>query len=484
MPYEEFTELIKENNEEALKYFSIEQAYGVIHFATYKEVIITLDGVEISRTYTLVENTMSYKATTNLCSMPVNFLFNLLRESNNPEWVMSVIDLLLEEQNTDLVVMIQDQINKEVLTQNRTYHQVKKIEEKNYKSNGFAQKPSVTGRNTTYYWPEGTETKETMVRTTYTNTATVFIQKANTWCLNFEQQAEKNFTELPGTDVITEESYTDDDFGGLSYNLQSGQSDQLMPPEDAIPAGFEYTITSTYLSSNLLESTIERTDVWDYAWNVNVTTEKEINYEKFLGTWKNDTGRYYVGSKYKVDGKLVGYPMPTDSNAIRYPADDIAREQWQNIDELIYILGNHADTQIHEILMMYYWNIYFGENVYDIDIDALLGLFNTEVFMSFGGGSYSGGFVVKVDEINSAPILTEEELEMGLNNWLSGEALSNAKRVFDTVKSCEETRKVNAVFTYALMMQECSMGTANTSWVRENNWTSLTAYRTYTICDS
>lgn len=178
--------------------------------------------------------------------------------------------------------------------------------------------------------------------------------------------------------------------------------------------------------------------------------------------------------------------MPDDPKAIGYPAKDIASEQWQNIDELVYILGNHADTQVHEVLMMYYWNIYFGEDVYDIDLDALLGLFNTDTFLSFGGigGSgamYGGGFVVKVDELTSAPILTETQLSAALESWLSGGQLSNAKSVLKTVRSCETTYKINSVFTYALMMQECSMGTANSSWVRENNWTSLVGYRTCAI---
>lgn len=178
--------------------------------------------------------------------------------------------------------------------------------------------------------------------------------------------------------------------------------------------------------------------------------------------------------------------MPDDPKAIGYPADDISEEQHQNIDTLIYILGNHADTQMHEVLMMYYWNIYFGEDVYDIDIDALLGLFNVDTFLTFtgyggsgtasGGAGYSGGFVVKVDEPTTAPILKEEQLNSALEAWLSGEQLSNAKSVFTAVRDAEGTYKINSVFTYALMMQECGIGTASSSWVKENNWTSLVAY--------
>lgn len=391
---------------------------------------------------------MSYKPTAELSSMPVNFLFNLLKVSRNPEWVMAVIDLLLEdpnmeEQNTELVLMIQDKINKDVFTQTTTSYHVER---------------SITGQTAQYTFPSGNPSIHTTVRTTYTNTVTVFIQKANTWCMDFEQEAVPNNTQILGEDIIIPaKEYSSSDYSNLNYGANNVSEEKL------------------------LHSTKERIDVWDYSWTINITTEKKINYEKFLGLWKNSTGRYVKGGKYDPNGKLVGYPSTTDENAFKYPVDDIAQEQWQNIEELIYILGNHQDTQMHEVLMMYYWNIYFGEDVYDIDIEALLGLFNTDVFLSFGGSSHSGGFVVKADEPNTAPILTEEQLDEALGNWLSGEKLSNARRVLATVKSCEGTWKINSVFTYALMMQECSMGTADTSWVRENNWTSLVGYRTYTI---
>ncbi len=195
--------MIKNNDRNVLNYFSMQKAYGVIHFATYKEIIIEVNGLEQSRVYTLAENTMSYKATANLCSMPVNFLFNLLVRSDNPEWTMAVIDLLLEEQNTDLVLMIQDQINKEVFTQNKTYRFVHKTYEDKYTGRGYDDRgipktPSFNGTSFKgYTWPAGGSVQEKVVRTTYTNTTTVFVKNAHTWCLDFEQEAAPNNTETP-----------------------------------------------------------------------------------------------------------------------------------------------------------------------------------------------------------------------------------------------------------------------------------------------
>lgn len=137
---------------------------------------------------------------------------------------------------------------------------------------------------------------------------------------------------------------------------------------------------------------------------------------------------------------------------------------------------------MHEQIMRYYWNVYRGKDYYNVDVNALLNLFDTTTFTSIGG--LSGGIVVKTDEANAAETLTREELETALRSWLSGTQLTNALRVLDTVVSCENTYHVNAAFTYAVMKQECSMGTANTTWVKENNWTSLTGLRTYQLSDS
>lgn len=321
---------------------------------------------------------MSYKSTTELCSMPVNFLFTLLRESRNPEWVMAVIDLLLEdpnmqEQNTDLVLMIQDQVSKEVYTQETTRYDAQKVTEDKYQGRGPNRSPSYLGGTTEYTYPSGDAKVQTMVRTTYINTVTTFIQKANTWCLDFEQEAMPNNTETPGLNVKTYEHYSDEDIAGLSYNIVSTEGGNGNHYGD-----YEVKITSIS-SEKQLYSTTERTDVWDYNWTINITTEKKINYEKFLGLWKNSTGRYVKGEKYNPNGKLVGYPSTTDENAFKYPADDIAQEQWQNIEELIDVLGYYTNTQMHQVLMKYYWNIYFGEDVYEVDINKLLDLFNLQI---------------------------------------------------------------------------------------------------------
>lgn len=58
-------------------------------------------------------------------------------------------------------------------------------------------------------------------------------------------------------------------------------------------------------SERLLYKTEEWTDVWNWGWTINIVQEKTINYEKFLGTWKNANGRYSLGATYDPNGILV-----------------------------------------------------------------------------------------------------------------------------------------------------------------------------------
>lgn len=297
MPYEQFSELIINNDPTALDYFSMQKATGVIHFATYKETVITVNGVETDRIYLLTENVMSYKSVTNLCSMPTNFLFNLLQESENPEYVMAVIDLLL--QDTELVVMIQDQMNINTLTYVETYYNVEKtVVDSFIRRGGVNSAPNHVGTQIDYTYPAGGEQVITTVITNYTNTANVFIQNAKTWCLDFAQEATLNHTYVPGEHIKTTYDYTQSDFESLGYTLLSSS--------DADTTSSSYTITSYYVSSEpLISSREEWTDIEDFGWDINIVTEKRINYERFLGLWKNDTGEYYLDCQYDKNGKLV-----------------------------------------------------------------------------------------------------------------------------------------------------------------------------------
>ena len=389
LPHEELTQMITANQREALYYFSFDENTGLVYYATYKEVIVYVNGMEVSRVLTLQENSVTYTNLVEMCSMPYNFLFALLQTSENPEYVMAVIDLLMEE--TDIVLMIQDQLNMTLLTER--YFQVEKTTEQTLTSESYTTgsgneiethyRWSYGGISESYSFPAGAETRvETY---TYTNTSNVYIKKAYTWCLDFEQTATLNTVETPGVEKV--ESHTEGEMAGMSY------SEMTYSNRGGIPSpgpGSTYTIIEKFLSDgNLLYST--KLDTRDDTWNVSIATEKRINYERFLGEWKNDTGEYYVGTLYKEDGIEVEYLIPEEDEATEVVVDNIANTSGQNIDDLIDLLVMHENTQNHEEIMKYFWNVYYGEEIYDVDIDELLDLFDTETTTSLVNGVTPGG---------------------------------------------------------------------------------------------
>ena len=388
LPHEELTAMITANQREALNYFSFDEKTGLVYYATYKEVIVYVNGMEVSRVLTLTENSVTYTNLVEMCSMPYNFLYALLQTSENPDYIMAVVDLLMEE--TDLVLMIQDQLNTTILTER--YFQVEKTTEQTLTSESYQTgsgneiethyRWSYGGISESYSFPAGDETRvETY---TYTNTANVYIKKAYTWCLDFEQTATLNAVITPGEEIP--ESHTEGEMAGLTYDNMTYSNRGGIP----LPGpGSTYTIIEKFLSSeNLLYST--KFDMEDYTWNVSIATEKRINYERFLGEWMNDTGEYYVGTLYKEDGIEVEYLIPEDE-ATEAVVNNISDPSGQNIDDLIDLLAMYENTQNHEQIMMYFWNVYFGEEVYDVDVDELLDLFDTNTTTSLVNGVTPGG---------------------------------------------------------------------------------------------
>ncbi len=136
----------------------------------------------------------------------------------------------------------------------------------------------------------------------------------------------------------------------------------------------------------MLYSTSEKLDIQDFSFTISTVPgkEKKIIYDKFLGLWKNEQGKYELGCRYDPNGIEVPYALPDDPDARRFIPADMSQENGQNINPLIDLLVLFDETQMHEQLMRYYWNIWMGEDIYDVDIDGLLNLFNTNVFIPIG----------------------------------------------------------------------------------------------------
>jgi len=517
-----FKQLIKANDSRALDYFSFDGE--MIYYATYVESITKVGEEETEHTYQIQDYPISYKSLTSMCSMPYNFLFSLLQKSENPEYVMKVIDLLLKD--SEVVLMIQDQLKVGVYEEE--HYQAEKIVKETYKketsvvnsgtggsteesnkeesTGGGTKKPltqitktssiqsdvkvlrtsgiktntntnkrvlqqntnkkvleqntnkkvleqnknlvtiptnpttpddttepteptpeivetwELEKTDTTYGFPKGTVENKTV--TTYENTANVFLKKAKTWCMDFEKTVEK---EVVDNEAEEDYEYEEDDYKALTYP-DTGTS-------DTSETGSTKIVTTTFLSNERLLNHTKMTS-HNYIWNTNAEN-KQINYERFLGLWQNETGEYELDAPFKEDGKKVGYYMPEDNEIKSYPADVIPSEDGQNIDILLGLLNRHDNTQMHVQLMMYYWNKFTGENYYDVNIEDILSYVNTEVSTIIAGSASSNyvkaweGGHLSADGKN---YIVYEDGSAGHNNVAFGMAtfITNPKRVIET----------------------------------------------------
>ena len=299
LEYDKFKELTDANNPDAIKYYSFKEDTKTIYYATYKQTEVYQDGEKTNSEYILTENTMQYSSISSMCSMPYNFLFNLLQVTGNPEYVMAVIDLLIED--SDVVLMIQDQLNQTTLTHIETSYKASKTVKEHYRRKGTPPDTyyDITSTSEDYDYPSGEPIVSTTMTLVYTNTATAFIKRANTWCMDYEQEAVANNTETFGEPVEVLEEYEEGTIEQLNYTLVSSNT-----PDDAEEKS-SYTETAYYESDPLLYKTSDKVDTKVYGWTISTVTEKRINHEKFLGLWKNDTGEYYLGSRFDKDGKEV-----------------------------------------------------------------------------------------------------------------------------------------------------------------------------------
>lgn len=483
LPHEKFTELVNSNNSDALNYFSFEQGKGLLYYATYKETVKNVNGSDTETVFTIQENNVSYRTLTTMTGMPYNFLFALLQESQNPEWVMAVIDLMWKQEN-EVVLMIQDQINESEYTEvnkqaqrtdktqytsqegnsyyvqsekyditedaiknveadkkvvdflsnistngtKRVYSKTRSLrgsQEKvqsedilriTHDGNAYEYKVFLIGDNTSgtsnrsvesgpsYEWAEGDKEStykfpsefgetENVISKSYTNTSNVFIQKAKTWCIDFEQEIEGTeptkvenqgeektyeYKTLANGEVDSTSYYSVDDLKELTYTLYSENSGSIPSASQGGSAELE----EIYLSNEKLLYSSKLNTV-TYTWNVKILNEKKLDPNKFLGLWKNAEGKYDKNGENLFDpnGKDVGYRMPPpEETVIAYPVEAITTTSAEDdIDELIELLEMHEDTQVHAQIMMYFWNIYYGENVYDVDPNSILNLFNTNL---------------------------------------------------------------------------------------------------------
>lgn len=231
--------------------------------------------------------------------------------------------------------------------------------------------------------------------------------------MDFEQTVEPDVTNNYSED---EPRYSNSEYARLTYPEGTG---------DVEEEGDTRVVTTVVLSEDKLTSKVKMTTN-NYNWKL-VPGEKKINHEKFLGLWENETGEYSLGCLFKQNGKKVGYSLPEEEDTLKYPIDDIPSDNGQNINILLGLL-RHEDTQMHEELMMYFWNKYMGEDIYDVNLEGLVDFFSTEITTNIGAGY---GTIA----INGCNIDREDFISLIQNSKFNSTFKQNAGIIYDICKS-------------------------------------------------
>ena len=214
-----------------------------------------------------------------------------------------------------------------------------------------------------------------------------------------------------------------------------------------------YIYTRKYIGE-LKEST--KTYIKTQRCTINEKT-KALNYERFLGTLRNDTGIYYKESLFDRKGIEIAYKLPPDYKEKAYPGRDITQSDDGDIDILLEMLLRHEDTQIHEQIMKYFWNIYTGEDIYDIDIYELLDLFFEN---GFNKASSFGKLM-----LNGCTITKEEFIEC-VNNGTPANFSQYAEIIYDVCTA----NNINPILCVAQAGLETKYGKSVKGQAKQYNW--------------
>lgn len=399
-----------------------------------------------------------YKTIIAKYSMPFEFLINLCEVTQNPEFVYHVARLA-RSTNIQLVIPY-----------NTYYEQEKIIKEGEYTEvNGDDVPPGLYSGS--YY------SSETLSKTEIWQPQMPMLKQADTW--SFADINTFKYQEI----ISTKTEQKPDQESSEQVNWYK---DGLEGPVTVIPVKVKYTQTNEKRKYSIEYSQAEGS----------ISVEKS---KRFLGLLRNETGTCVCedcyenwssaqtcaeDAEFKKSGTNVKYAIP-NSGKLEEPLHKL-----ESGIEMLYVLlenslGTIKEAEIEKqsaytekmqgIVTHLRYLMTYPENEQDIDMGNL----NDP---SMIGAS----IIVKTDETGAAPAVTVDQLTTIINSKISGsDKKHNALSIVDKLVEYQDEYNVNAVFMLALVNQETSIGTANTSYVRDdNNWTSYNLGHKYSTVDS
>lgn len=395
-------------------------------------------------TYTITEQPINYKIMIQKYTLPFEYLWALLVTTKSDDFVLNLADLAY---NSEIKIGIYDNINKIVNTHIEKYREEFREKYEEYEDGSLVDKrPSDKEWDTEEY-----DYEIRNVVTTYNENIQYELLYANTWIVEVSTQYEN---------TVEAQQVSSD----TNADLDEEWSDDISPN----PYVKTWTRTETH------------TDPIDGS-----TYTDTINCKSNLYKYKRTINHEYISENAPTISQYQKLPAQepiakidtdenTDNNFIKIALNDNnAYNQLSNVGSvniLINILEGNADTVSMVDLTKQLIYALTENDSYNMNFD-----FDYFASSSYSEFSSSSSLIVKTDVSGAAPTVGKSELENGIRNWVSGRQQTNALRVLDKVMEIEQNYKINAVFIYALLQQESSIGTANSTWVAENNWTSLTS---------
>lgn len=405
--------------------------------------------------YQAKKKIIDYKKEIAQYSLPYEFLVELCMVTQNPEFVFHVAQMSL---NTKIELLITD---------SETVIIDKEVQTGTYKTE---RKDSATGEIKTV---EKKYTK-TITTTKTSSNPILRVKKANAW--SYYQKNVITVTVLETTKDTNMPGIYSDPAGEWVY-VPEYVSDAISDPTGTGQNSHDEYWEREYAADYTKQ--ITRTRI-DNLYSV-VTGQLIRKSDNFLGLLRNKTGEYISGTTpdFKVDG------CKFDRNGInvsyKIPGRSIYEDPLSRLksgEQMLYkLLEQNERTQPLVELMQYYMS-FPEQEYYDLDEDEV-----EEILGGYGEEqeNYIGtDHIVKTDEPGALKPVTKEELINIINATFSGKQKTNALSIVDTLIDCQNKYKVNAVFVLAFARQETSVGTANTTYVKEhNNWLSWNLGKSY-----
>lgn len=482
MPPDEFQKLVKSQNSLARYRYTVDEETEDLVIANVKTVeTITVNVTDNYNTKRELESfvtttePINYRQFIEKYTMPYEFLITLCEITQNPEFVYH-ISLLARQ--TDIKLVVQDDTTEEKV----------EIREKNkYESYESRSSNATSGASKTG------EKEEEIVTTvnTITTDPHLQIEYANTWSFYEEYEYTKNiesYEENKGPETETFEP------GATLGNYQEAGYVTHDNPESGGYGHMTYESEKWYDTFRVETTTESKTETKVTKYNPGILKNSVEKSKQFLGLLRNETGKCsyncYEDKKQAIkcvkeavfdrNGINVEYRLPNSTQE-----DDPLRNLQSGLGMFYNLLGEGAEGNENISAEEDY------ESEYKVRMNGIVD--HMKYLMTFPDNEDLGDYInsidepieddeyndinvddiiVKTDEPGALRPVSKEELYGIIMATYSGKRQAHALDILDTLITCQDTYKVNAIFVLAFADQESSIGTANTSHVRNNNWLS------------